>query len=101
MTEKIYRFFRGKFKPEWHTLSKEEQDAREAKLGEAWDLAGAKSLTGAIIYTSWSSDWEWFGVEEFSSMEAVQQWREEMARQGWETYTEHENLIGIHRESAN
>jgi hypothetical protein len=99
MTEKIYRFFRGKFKLAWHSLSKAEQDAMEAKLAEAWNRAGVKSVSGGILYTCGSSEWEWFGVEEFDSMEAVQQWREEMARLGFEAYTEHENMLGIRRES--
>ena len=43
MSEPIYKFFTGRFLPEWYQLSKEEQDSILAKLHEALAKLGAKT----------------------------------------------------------
>lgn len=95
MSESIYRFFRGKWKPAWHRLPAEEQTRMLQEMSDAHKRAGIKNALGSLMYTCWSSEWALFGVEEFESLEAIQRWRDEMERMGWFDYIEQENMIGI------
>ena len=73
MSEPIYKFFRGKFLPDWYQLSKEEQRSLLAKLDEAQAKLGVKTVL--LCNTYWSTDqWIWAGVEEFPNIETVQQY---------------------------
>src|SRR6516165_1511446 len=75
MSEPIYKFFRGRFLPDWYQLSKEEQESILAKLTDALAKLGAKRVL--LCRTYWSTDeWLWAGVEEFPNIEAVQKYME-------------------------
>jgi hypothetical protein len=54
MSEPIYKFFRGRFLPEWYQLSKEEQESILAKLKDALAKLGAKRVV--LCATYWSTD---------------------------------------------
>ena len=49
MSEPIYKFFRGRFLPEWYQLSKEEQEGILAKLKDALAKLGDKRI---VLYRS-------------------------------------------------
>lgn len=98
MPQPIYRFFRSRFKSEWHRLPREEQDRRLSEMSAAWQRSGITNPLDGLVHTCCSSEWTVFGVEVFESLEAVQEWREEMERMGWFDYIEQENMIGIQRD---
>ncbi len=71
MAEPIYKIFMGRFLEAWYQLSEEEQNSLTAKLDEALEKVGAKRPI--LCDTNWSSDqWSVGGIEEFPSIEAVQ-----------------------------
>jgi hypothetical protein len=93
MSEPIYKFFTGRFLPDWYQLSKEEQKSLLAKLHEALEKLGAKTIIHCNTY--WSSDqWMWAGVEEFPNLEAVQKYMETLKELNWNRYVEGNNVLG-------
>jgi hypothetical protein len=72
MAQEIYKVWMAKYTPEWYKLSKAEQDALMAKAEEALKSVGAEELL--IRVSVWCSEnWQFWGVEKFPSIEAVQQ----------------------------
>ena len=93
MSEPIYKFFRGKFLPEWYQLSKEEQDSILAKLKDTLAKLGAKRIV--LCNTYWSMDeWLWAGVEEFPNIEAVQKYMATLHELNWGRYVDGSSLLG-------
>jgi hypothetical protein len=93
MSEPIYKFFRGKFLPEWYQLSKEEQDSILAKLKDTLAKLGAKRIV--LCNTYWSIDeWLWAGVEEFPNIEAVQKYMATLHELNWGRYVDGSSLLG-------
>ena len=93
MSEPIYKFFRGKFLPDWYQLSKEEQKSLLAKLDEAKAKLGVKTVHLCKAY--WSTDeWLWAGVEEFPNIEAVQKYMATLQELNWPRYVEGSNVLG-------
>jgi hypothetical protein len=93
MSEPIYKFFRGKFLPEWYQLSKEEQDSILAKLKDTLAKLGAKRIV--LCNTYWSIDeWLWAGVEEFPNIEAVQKYMATLHELNWDRYVDGSSLLG-------
>ena len=93
MSEPIYKFFMGRFLPDWYQLSKEEQDSLLAKVHEASEKLGAK--TPIYCNTYWSTDqWMWAGVEEFPNIEAVQKYMATLQELNWPRYVEGSNVLG-------
>ena len=93
MSEPIYKFFRGRFLPDWYQLSKEEQDSILAKLDEAKAKLGVKTVL--LCKTYWSADeWLWAGVEECPNIEAVQKYMAALQELNWERYTEGSSVLG-------
>ena len=93
MAGPVYKWWRAGAKEAWYQLSKEEQDAMFAKLDEARKSVGGKS----ILYSSsgWASEkWLYWGVEEFSSMEAVQEFARLLEDLNWFRYIESDILLG-------
>ena len=91
MSQPIYRFYRGTFTNAWHQLSQEERDNIAKEMGKAFEEQGIKNL--GQYRTFWSSEYSYFGLEEFPNVEAVQKWRETMDR--WSEYFELESMLGI------
>ena len=93
MSEPIYKFFMGRFLPDWYQLSKEEQESLIDKLHEALQKLGGKTIIHCNTY--WSSDqWMWAGVEEFPNFEAVQKYMATLQELNWGRYTEATSLLG-------
>jgi len=93
MTGPVYKWWRAQPKESWYQLSKEEQDAMFAKNDEARNSVGAK----AVLYCSsgWDSEkWLYWGVEEFPSIEAVQEYARCLEELNWFRYIESDILLG-------
>jgi hypothetical protein len=72
MAEPVYKFWRSRPKEAWYQLSEEEQNAHMAKSVQALETVGGKKIITCT--PAWSTeDWLLCGVEEFPSVEAVQQ----------------------------
>ena len=93
MTGPIYKMFRVGGKEAWYQLSKEQQDALFAKLAEA-----RQSVNGKVVIScdsSWNSEqWLFWGVEEFPSLEAVQEFARCLMEMNWFRYVESDMLLG-------
>jgi hypothetical protein len=97
MSEPIYKFFTGRFLPDWYQLSQEEQKSLLAKLNEALEKLGAKRTILCNAY--WSTDqWLWAGVEEFPNIEAVQKYMAALQELSWERYAEGSSVLGTKME---
>jgi hypothetical protein len=93
MSEPIYKFFRGRFLPEWYQLSKEEQESILTKLKDALAKLGAKRIV--LCNTYWSADeWLWAGVEEFPNIEAVQKYTATLQELNWGRYVNGSSMLG-------
>jgi hypothetical protein len=93
MSESIYKFFTGKFRPDWYRLSKEEQESILAKLNDALAKLGAKRII--LRNTYWSTDeWLWAGVEEFPNIETIQKYTASLNELNWGRYAEATSLLG-------
>ena len=98
MSEPIYKFFMGRFLPDWYQLSKEEQESILAKLTDTLAKLGAKRTV--LCNTYWSTDeWLWAGVEEFPNIEAVQKYMETLNELHWGRYCEGDSLLGTKLET--
>jgi hypothetical protein len=97
MSEPIYKFFTGRFLPDWYQLSQEEQKSLLAKLNEALEKLGAKRTILCNAY--WSTDqWLWAGVEEFPNIEAVQKFMATLQELNWGRYAEGSSVLGTKME---
>ena len=93
MTGPIYKTFRVGGKEAWYQLSKEQQDTMFAKVEEARKSVGGKALM--ICDSSWNSErWLFWGVEEFPSLEAVQEFTRCLTELNWFRYVESDILLG-------
>ena len=93
MSQPIYKFFTGRFLPDWYQLSKEEQESLLDKLHEALQKLGGKTIIHCNTY--WSSDrWMWAGVEEFPNLEAVQGYMAVLRELHWQRYVQGANVLG-------
>ncbi len=93
MAQPIYKMFYLRMKEAWFQLSKEEQDALFAKIEEAMKSVGGTSML--MCDSSWNSEqWWYWGVEEFPSMEAVQEYARCLSELEWFRYCDSEILLG-------
>ena len=93
MAGPIYKMFRAGVKEAWYQLSKEEQDALFAKIQDAMKSVGGKSML--VCNSSWNSEqWLFWGVEEFPSLEAVQEYSRCLEELNWFRYVDSEVLLG-------
>jgi hypothetical protein len=85
--------FYMRMKDAWFDLSKEQQDALFAKMSEAFKSVGGKNIV--MCESAWSSEkWWYWGVEEYPSIEAVQEYTRCLAELEWFRYCESETLLG-------
>ncbi len=93
MATPIYKSFMGHMNEAWYALSEQEQQALMARLAEAGERVGKKSIL--MCTTTWSSDhYQFFGVEEFPDMEAVQQYHDALVKMNWFRYVDGQTLLG-------
>jgi hypothetical protein len=94
MAQEIYKVWMAKYTPEWYKLSKAEQDALMAKAEEALKSVGAEELL--IRVSVWCSEnWQFWGVEKFPSIEAVQQHSMILFNLNWGRYLESSSYLGV------
>ena len=93
MAGPIYKMFRIGIKEAWYELSKEQQDAMFAKVDEARKTVGGKVIL--LCNSTWTSEqWLYWGVEEFPSLEAVQEYSRCLEELNWFRYVDSEVLLG-------
>lgn len=93
MAQPIYKMFRVGIKEPWYALSKEQQDALLARVTEARQSVGGKVVVACN--SDWASEkWTFWGVEEFPSIEAVQEFARCLSEMNWFRYCESDILLG-------
>lgn len=93
MTQPVYKMFYLRFTEAWFELPKEEQDLLLDKVGDALKKVGGKPMI--LCNSSWTSEKWWFwGVEEFPSIEAIQEHAKLLADLNWMRYCNSETLLG-------
>jgi hypothetical protein len=93
MAGPIYKMFRGRMKDPWFQLPSEEQEAILNKTDHALKTVGGKRVLLCNSY--WASEKWWFwGVEEFPSIEAVQEYARCLDELDWMHYCDSETLLG-------
>ena len=65
-----------KVKAAWYEQSEEERKAKQVKVEQAIIESGMKRI--AICDTSWSSEWDFYALSEFPSIEAYQKLQQRM-----------------------
>jgi hypothetical protein len=97
MAGPIYKLYMGKATEAWYQLSEEERNSLLDKIGP--EKAGGKTLVACN--SGWSSEqWQWFGIEEFPDIEAVQQHAEDLEEVGWSRYKESVSVLGTKWEGS-
>ena len=98
MAGPVYKMFYLRMKEPWYQLSKEQQDAIFAQMEEAFKKVGGKNMV--MCDSSWSSEkWHFWGVEEYPSMEAVQEYTRCLNDLNWFRYVDSEILLGTKMQS--
>lgn len=94
MAGPVYKLWMSKSNEAWYQLSEEERDAMNAKAQACLEEVGGKSLI--MCTPGWASEeWMLFGVEEFPSIEAVQQHTLDLFNMGHFRYLESKSMLGI------
>jgi hypothetical protein len=95
----IYKLYMGKMTEAWYQLSEEEQESLLAKVEEARRRVGGKTVVAGS--SAWSSEHcEWFGVEEFPDIEAVQKHAQELIEMDWYRHIDSMSVLGTEWEPS-
>jgi hypothetical protein len=93
MAQPIYVVFMGKFTEAWYQLSKDEQRSLFSKVEAALEQVGGKTLV--VCDSVWATEqWQFFGVEEYADIEAVQKHAAALQAFNWFRYVESITTIG-------
>jgi uncharacterized protein DUF6616 len=93
MAQPIYYAFVGKFKEAWYNLSTSERDELIKKIGEAMEKVGGKQVL--FCASGWSSEqWQFFGVETYPDIEAVQEHNRLLFELNWFRYIDSMTILG-------
>ena len=93
MTGPVYKMFHARWTEAWYQLSQEQRDAIFAKMTETGERVGAKQVM--VCDSSWNSEkWLFWGVEEYPSMEALQEYANYLVELDWFRYCDSEILLG-------
>jgi hypothetical protein len=94
MAGPVYKLWMTKPTEAWYQLSEEEQEGVMATAQASLEEVGGKLLLRCT--PGWASEeWMLFGVEEFPSIEAVQQHTMTLFEAGHFRYTEGKSMLGI------
>jgi len=90
----IYKLWMSKPTEAWYQLSEEERSGLLAKVQEALEKVGGKTIV--MCTPAWSTEeWLLFGVEEFPDIEAVQKHTELLFELNQFRYIESMSMLGI------
>ena len=93
MAGPIHKLFRASFSEAWYQLSKAEQDGLLARVNEARDKVGGTTIL--LCDSAWTSEeWQFFGVETYPSIEAVQKHVELLRELDWFRYLKSSTQLG-------
>jgi len=97
MAGPVYKVFLGRLTEAWYQLSEEEQNGLRAQIN-------AEKVGGKLILecdSAWCSErWDFFGIEEFPDIEAVQKYSELLDELDWYRYADTVTLLGTKREPS-
>ena len=93
MAGPVYQFYMGKATEAWYQLSKEEQDKLMAKVRDCLVQVGGKSIL--MCNSVWASEQtQFWGVEEFPDIEAVQKLAQLHEELNWYRYVDSKTILG-------
>lgn len=93
MSKIVYQLFLGRFTEAYYQLSEEERNQLLAKQSESSEKAGAKSIIFAE--SVWSNEeWQFYGVNEYPSIEALQKHTQRLIDAQWFRYIESKVVLG-------
>ena len=89
----IYKVYTGKFTHAWYALNQAERDALLKKIGALLDQVGGEVIV--LCDSSWASEQsQFFGVEKFPNIEAVQKHSQLLYESNWPNYLETTTTLG-------
>ena len=93
MAGPIYLSYRAKPTEAWYQLSQKEQGSLMTKVGEALEKVGGKSVV--LCDSSWAAEeWQFFGINEYPDIEAVQKHSELLGELNWLRYVDSSTILG-------
>jgi hypothetical protein len=99
MAQPIFKMYMGNPTEAWYQLSQDEQDELLAKIGEALEKVGGKVVVSCN--SQWASEQcQFFGVEEFPHIEAVQKLTEIHNELNWLRYIDSTSVLGTEWEPS-
>ena len=91
MSGPIYKLFLGRMTEAWYQLSEEERNRLVAEIDPG--RVGGKLIVECG--SAWSSEqWQFFGIEEFPDIEAVQEYSELLSRLDWYRHADTMSILG-------
>jgi hypothetical protein len=93
MAGPVYKLYMGKLAEAWYQLTEDEQNSLMAKVSAALEDAGGRTVVACN--STWSAEQcQWFGVEKFPDVEAVQKHGEDLTALDWYRYIEGTGILG-------
>jgi hypothetical protein len=93
MAKPVYQLFTARFTEAWYQLSKDEQDQVLAKQAESSEKASSNNIIFAE--SVWSNEeWQFFGVNEYPNLEALQEHTARLIEIGWFRYIDSKVILG-------
>jgi hypothetical protein len=93
MAGPVYKFFMGRVTDAWWQLSDEERDRLMAKVNDCLVQVGGKSIL--MCNSVWASEQtQFWGVEEFPDIEAVQKLAQLHEELNWYRYVDSKTILG-------
>jgi hypothetical protein len=99
MAGRVYKLFLARWTANWYDLSPDEQTALITQVDAALERVGAKRIV--LGNSSWTNEqWPFFGVEEFPSVEALQEHSAILQSLKLDRYSESMSVVGTPWEDA-
>ncbi|MBN1964399.1 MAG: hypothetical protein JW910_07120 [Anaerolineae bacterium] len=93
MAEPIYKMFAGRATEAWYALDEREQNELLKQVGYALEAVGGRRVMSCD--SSWANEaYQFFGIEEFPDLEAVQAFTRALVQLDWYRYMEGLSLLG-------
>jgi hypothetical protein len=95
----VYKLWMVELKNSWHRLTPEQREAHLDKVRAALEEVGAKNIV--TVKSAWTDEqWQYFGLETFPDVEAVQQFVERLQEMGHYRYFRTKGLMGSEYERS-